>query len=253
MSEISVFEPGGYRFIPGVFQYSGGVGALPGYRIVRVQLLRPLPLSDGFHLIERTLRAAGRPLTAFCACELRSPAPFTESGFREFNESYTITLRQWSLFDGTTNPVARSNVCPMFDPPPTASFHAFAYTEPADMQAPSFIISGSAEAPEGRSNYKDHIIRRGDVTPDGLGEKARYVLGEMERRLAAFSATWRDISAAQVYTVHDIFPLMRGEILARSAAAHGLTWQFCRPPVVDLEYEMDCRRVGAERVIDPVI
>jgi len=36
---------------------------------------------------------------------------------------------------------------------------------------------------------------------------------------------------------------------ARLAARHGLTWQFCRPPVIGLEYEMDCRAVAAERVI----
>ena len=29
----------------------------------------------------------------------------------------------------------------------------------------------------------------------------------------------------------------------------GLTWHFARPPVIDLEYEMDCRRVLREVVI----
>ena len=33
------------------------------------------------------IKARGRPLTAFCACELRSPAPFTDAGFRGFNET----------------------------------------------------------------------------------------------------------------------------------------------------------------------
>jgi hypothetical protein len=28
-----------------------------------------------------------------------------------------------------------------------------------------------------------------------------------------------------------------------------LTWHFARPPVIDLEYEMDCRRVLREVVI----
>ena len=31
-----IFAPGGYRFIPGVFQYSGGAAAEPGYAIERV-------------------------------------------------------------------------------------------------------------------------------------------------------------------------------------------------------------------------
>jgi hypothetical protein len=36
----------------------------------------------------------------------------------------------------------------------------------------------------------------------------------------------------------------------RGAAKAGLTWHFNRPPVVGLEYEMDCRGVRIERVID---
>jgi hypothetical protein len=106
------FDPGGYRFAQGVFQYSAGVAALPGYRIVRMQFRRPVALDEGFRRIEQTIRAAGRPLTAFCACELRSPAPFTEGGFAAFNKIYVGTLERWRIFDGTTNPVARSNVCP---------------------------------------------------------------------------------------------------------------------------------------------
>jgi hypothetical protein len=32
----------------------------------------------------------------------------------------------------------------------------------------------------------------------------------------------------------------------RGAAWHGLVWHFARPPVVGLEYEMDCRSVPLE-------
>ena len=95
------------------------------------------------------------------------------------------TLERWSIFDGTTNPVARSNVCPAIDPPAEPSFHAFAYTELAPDAEPSFVVAGSGEAPEGHGNYRDHIVRLGDVSAAGLREKARFVLGEMERRLSA--------------------------------------------------------------------
>ena len=37
----STFAPGGYRFIPGMFQYSGGVAAEPGFRIERVRFRKP--------------------------------------------------------------------------------------------------------------------------------------------------------------------------------------------------------------------
>src|SRR6186713_2118831 len=95
----ATFAPGGYRFIPAVFQYSGGVAAEPGLEIVRVRFHKPAPLAEGFARIEQVIRAAGRPLPAFCACELRSGAPFTEDGFRAFNEVYAGTLQTWGVYD----------------------------------------------------------------------------------------------------------------------------------------------------------
>ena len=250
MAEVQEFRPGGYRFIKAVFQYSGGVAALPGFRIRRIRFARPAPLADGFQRIEKILQAAGRPLTDFCQCELRSPAPFTEEEFRAFNEIYAGTLFRWSVFDGQTNPVARSNVCPAANPPPEPSFHAFSYTEEATDAAPSFVVAGSGEAPEGHATYHDHIIRLGDISPAGLREKARFVLDEMERRMGALGFTWRDTTAAQVYTVHDLHPFLADEIVKRGAAHAGLTWQYCRPPVVGLDYEMDCRGLPIEEVVN---
>ena len=81
MAEIAIFEAGGYRYIRGPFQYSGGVAAQPGHAIERVRFRERPGIDDGFQAIEAYLTGLGRPLTAFCACELRSPAPFTEEGF----------------------------------------------------------------------------------------------------------------------------------------------------------------------------
>ncbi|HMK81284.1 MAG TPA: hypothetical protein VK438_16630 [Xanthobacteraceae bacterium] len=245
----ATFAPGGYRYIPAVFQYSGGVAAERGFEIVRVRFHRPVPLATGFDRIAEAIRAAGRPLTAFCACELRSGAPFTEDGFRAFNEIYVGTLRQWGLCDGTANPVARSNVCPAIEAPAAPSFHAFCFTLAAPA-APSFVVAGSGEAPEGKASYRDHIVRPGDTSPDAMREKARFVLGEMEARLAALGFAWKDTTATQLYTVQDVHPFLADEIVRRGAASSGLTWHYCRPPVVGLEYEMDCRGVAKESVID---
>jgi enamine deaminase RidA (YjgF/YER057c/UK114 family) len=246
VSEVRIFAAGGYRFINAVFQYSGGVAAEPGHRIVRVRLARALPLAEGLRLAEDTIRSVGRPITAFCACELRSPAPFTEKGFREFNEVYAAKLKAWAIYDGKVNPVARSNVCPALNPPNEPSLYAFAYTEAACADKPTFIVAGSGEAPEGKPNYRDFIVRRGDVTPAGLREKARFVLDTLESRLAALGLAWADTTATQVYTVQDLHPFLADEIVSRGAASAGLTWHYCRPPVVELEYEMDCRGVGLE-------
>ena len=40
----SDFKAGNYRFIPAVFQYSGGAAALPGYEIERVRFDKWVPL-----------------------------------------------------------------------------------------------------------------------------------------------------------------------------------------------------------------
>ncbi len=248
MPQLPVFQDGNYRFIKAVFQYSGGVAAEPGFEIVRARLAAPEPLDRGFATVEAHLKAVGRPLTAFCACELRSPAPFSEQGFLEFNRLYAGTLKRWGIYRDGVNPVARTNVCPAFEPPAEPALYAFSYTVPASAGARgSFIVAGGGEAPEGKPNYRDYIVRRGDASLDGLREKMRYVIAEMERRLSALGFGWKDAISTQAYTVHDIGPLLEAELVRRGATRGGLEWHFARPPVVDLDYEMDVR--GAAREI----
>jgi len=248
------FPTGNYRFIPAVFQYSSGVAAESGFEIERVRFDHLLPLAEGFAQAANYIRASGRPLTAFCACELRSPGAFTEDGFRKFNEHYVKTLAQWGLFDGSINPVARSNVCPEIDPPAEPSFYAFSFTRPSkgtpsSGTTPTFVIAGGAELRGGSGSYPERIVRYRDLSSDGLKEKVRFTVGEMGSRLGAFGFDWKDTTAVQAYSVHDFHPVMSDELVRRGATRSGLTWHFARPPVIDLEYEMDCRRVVCEVVI----
>ena len=241
----------GYRYVPGPFQYSAGVAALPGHIVERVRFANPVPLVEGFQRIEAFLRNAGLKLTALCACELRSPAQFTDAGFIAFNRDYVGTLERWGIVTNDRNPVARSNVCPEIDPPPSPSFHAFCYAAPAAGAPHSFVCAGSGESQEGTEPYREKTIRYGETTPDAIEEKARYVLGVMEKRMAALDGAWSSTTGVQVYTMHDLYPFLGTEIVRRGAARHGLTWHFCRPPVIGLEYEMDCRAVAVERVLLP--
>ena len=249
MAETAIFELGRYRYVRGPFQYSGGVAAEQGYAIERTRFANPQPIEQGFAAIEAHLAAMGRPVTSFCACELRSPAPFTEQGFIDFNRVYVGTLERWGIFKDEENPVARSNVCPEINPPPEPSFEAFSYTVPSAAGVKSFVIAGSAEATEQGANYSERIIRLGETSPDAIREKAKFVLGVMEGRMEALGMGWADVTASQVYTIHDLHPFLADEIVARGAAAAGLTWYYARPPVVQLEYEMDVRGVPVERVI----
>lgn len=250
MPAVQSFAPGGYRFITHAFQYSGGVAAETGFRIERLRFARPVPLADGFDAIEAYLKRLGRPPAAFCACELRSPAQFTEAGFVAFNRLYVQRLERWGIFRDDVNPVARSNVCPEIDPPAAPSFYAFCYTVPSDGDtAPGFVCAGSGEAREGGASYAERIVRLGDHSPDGMREKARFVHGEMERRMAALGFGWEDVTATQVYTIYDVHPFLADEIVRRGAMSAGLTWHYARPPVQGLDYEMDVRGVARELVI----
>src|SRR5260370_2159568 len=162
---IRDFPAGNYRFIPAVFQYSSGAAADSGLEAERVRFERWLPLAEGFAKAAKYIQAAGRPLTSFCACELRSPGAFTEAGFRKFNEHYVKTLAEWKIFDGTSNPVARSNVCPEIDPPGQPSFYSFSFTRPSQGAAPSFVIAGGAQARAGARHYPQPTLRQRHPPP----------------------------------------------------------------------------------------
>jgi hypothetical protein len=245
------FASGGYRYIPAVFQYSGGVAAEAGFRIERVTFRAPVPLAQGFERAAGIIRARGRPLTAFCACELRSPAQFSDAGFKSFNETYCETLAAWGIYEAATktNPVARSNVCPEIGPPPEPCLHAFSFTVLAEGPPTTFVVAGSGEAREGGASYRERTVRWGETGPGAMREKALFVLAEMERRLGLLGYAWANTTATQVYTVHDLYPFLPDAIVSRGAARSGLTWHYCRPPVQGLEYEMDCRGVGCEHFV----
>jgi hypothetical protein len=245
----SDFTAGNYRFIPAVFQYSSGAAADRDFEIERVRFDRLVSLAEGFAQAARYIQATGRPLTSFCACELRSPAAFTEEGFRKFNEHYVKTLAEWGIYDGATNPVARSNVCPEIDPPSEPSFYAFSFTRPLEGATPTFVIAGGAEARGGNGTYPERIVRYRDLSPEGIKEKVRFTVQAMERRLSEFGFGWKDTTGVQAYCIRDFHPVLADELVRRGATRSGLTWHFARPPVIDLEYEMDCRRVMRETVI----
>jgi len=248
MSELIAFPDGNYGFLKGGFPYSQAVRAAGGYTVERARLIRPLPVAQGFAAIDRHLASIGRPRTALCAAELRSAKPFTMGGFVEFNKLYVATLTEWGLFREGLNPVARSNVAPQIDPPSEPSFYAFSYTVPAPGASAGFVVAGSGEWPEG-GRFPDDIVARGDVSPSGLQAKARCVLDAMERRLSGIGAAWNDVTGVQAYTVHDIHAVLSEQILLRAGNGGGLTWHFCRPPIEELEYEMDVRGVAVERVL----
>jgi hypothetical protein len=253
MTTLHRFEAGGFAFLEGGYPYSAGVIALPGFAIRRVRFLRPLAVAQGFECIAAHLAAAQRPLTAFAACELRSPAPFTLDGFRGFNRGYREVLERWGLMHQGLNPVARSNLAPAFDAPSEPVFHAFCYTVALPAGSPSrpadYVVAGSGEWPE-HLDFPEGIVARGDTSPAGLASKAAYVLDTMRARADGLGGDWSRLSGVSVYTVHDIHALLAPLFAARGLLGPGLTWHPCHPPIRELEFEMDVRSVSEEHLLD---
>lgn len=247
MSDVRVFAPGNYRYIKAVFQYSSGIAAEPGFEIERVRFMRPMPLAQAFTAIEAHLKSLGCPLTAFAQCELRSPGQFNDQGFIEFNRQYVQTLERWGIYKDGDNPVARTNVCPVYGSPAEPSMVGFAYTVPnANAKRGSFVLAGGGDARPGAGSYAERIVRYGDTSIEALREKVAFTAGEMERRLKLLGFGWTDAVSTQAYTVNNI-----GHLVAEDLARRGITsinWHYARPPVMGLEYEMDVRGHAREIV-----
>ena len=250
MSDLVPFRAGNYRFLPGGFQYSAAVMADPGYRIERVRFRQLVPLPEAFSRIKKHLESLGRPVTSLCACELRSPAPMSEPDFIAFNRAYVVPLAEWKIFKNDINPVARCNLIPAVNPPSQPTFYSFSYTVPDETSGnPDFISSGAAECPD-RPNYREAIVRRGETSPDALGDKLRFALSDLESRLHRMGLTWACVMNTRLYCVHDLHHLMESELVRRGAMSGGLGWHWVRPPVVDLEIEIDASSVSSEIMLD---
>ena len=239
---------GNYRFLPGIAPYSCGVVSVPDFEIVHVTLRVPVPYLDGFEVIEQHLVAEGRSKQSLCAIELRSPRPFSFEGFAEFNRKYASILEGWGLFVDGMNPVARTNVAPVVDPPSEPMLYGFSYSRPCHLSAsPTFVVAGAGELPEGILE-PEGIIRAGDLSPEGVDLKARFVMDLMERRLEGLGGSWPLVTAIEVYTIHPMERILPEVILKRVGASglHGIRWFYSRPPIVDIEYEMDLRGVRSD-------
>lgn len=249
MSSRLVEHPrGGYRFLPGIAPYSGGVVAAPGFEIVHATLRRPLPYRQGLDRIRAVLDAESRPVDALCGIELRSPRPFSFEGFSAFNKGYAAILEGWGLFVDGVNPVARTNVAPEVGAESEPVLHGFSYTKPSpDGGGTTFVVAGGGELPEGILE-PSAIVRGGDISPEAIAAKAAFVMDLMEARLKGLGHDWDAVNAVDVYTVHPIEPFLRSVLLDRigKAASREIRWYYSRPPIIDIEFEMDLRGVDRE-------
>jgi hypothetical protein len=234
---------GNYRFLPGIAPYSCGVVSSPGFEIVNVTFQRPLAYRAGFERIATWLDEQKRPRTALCAISLRSPRPYSFQGFADFNAEYTAILDRWGVFVAGVNPIARTNVAPVMAPPDEPALYGFSFTRPCPANSPpTAVVAGAGELPEGIL-AREAIVALGDTTPQGLAVKAKFVMDLMENRQRGLGLSWSTATMANVYTAHSILELLPAVLLGRigAAAIHGVHWHFSRPPIEEIEFEMDVR------------
>jgi hypothetical protein len=240
---------GAYRYLPAIDPYSSGVAAEPGYEILGLRFDDPPPVAEGFARLDRELATRGLPASALVGIELRSPTPFSFDGFDSFNGIYRRLLADRGLLEGDVNPIARTNVVPVTGPPAQpVLLSAFVVQPAAGAGGTDFVIAGSGEVdgPLGAEG----IVARGDLSQAGLAAKAAFVLGEMVARLAALGQGPDAPTLINVYTAHELARL--GETLARHLPAvnrSGWVHWMTRPPLVEVEFEMDLRKVSAWRAL----
>jgi hypothetical protein len=133
-------------------------------------------------------------------------------------------------------------------PPAEPSLYAFSHTVKADAAGrPTFVAAGSGELRPGPA-ARASVVRPDETSPDAMREKAAYVMSVMQARLGGLGATWADVTAVGIYTVHPLERFLATEVLGvmGPAAIHGVHWYLAHPPIAGLAYEMDLRGVRRE-------
>ncbi len=243
---------GHYHFLKGIDPYSCGVVADPGYEIIFVTFREAPAWRRGFAVVDAHLKASGRDRAALCSIQLRCPEPYPMDGFVAFNDEYREILKEWDLLRDGLNPVSRTNVAPAYAAPAETLMHAFAYTVPASApnMSPSLVIAGAGELRDGVL-AAEGIVRRGDTSPEAMHDKAAYVMKVMETRLDGLGARWDLLNQINVYTIHPLQGFIEDVVLSRLGPARrmGIHWHHTRPPVQEIEFEMDMRGVHRELIL----
>jgi len=173
------------------------------------------------------------------------------AGFIAFNQKYCALLEDWDMIVDDCNPLARTNVAPVDEAPEETLVHAFSYSEPSEAERPTFVVAGAGELLEG-TLVEDGIVRSGETGQDALVEKARYVVEVMQGRMTGIGASPEFLTTLDVYTAHPLQRILANVITPGlpPAARLGVHWFHSRPPVADIEFEMDMRGVQRELVVD---
>ena len=204
------FPAGNYRFIPAVFQYSSGAAANPGYEIERVRFDKLAAAGRGI-CADRKIHP-GRGQAADVVLRLRAALAGGVHRRGISRISTSTTSRRWrNGACSTARPIrwrAAMSARRSIRRPSRRSMPSRSRAR-ARVRRRAFVIAGSGEVAGGHGSYAERTVRYRDLSPDGLKEKVRFVVGAMESRMGEFGFGWKDATAVQAYTVHDFHPRLR--------------------------------------------
>jgi hypothetical protein len=252
-SDLVANRLGNYRFLPGIDFFSWGAVADPGFEVVRARFRAPPPFAAGWAQLVAHLASLDRPLHALCGLELRQGRRSTMPEFLEFNAAYHALVRESGLLVDERMPLARTKLA-LDGSEPAHTLLGFTYTVPAQTRAasriPTFIVTG---IPDVRDLGPDaQVVAHGDTTLDGLRQKAEFVLGTLTDILQRLGAEWEHVTGVQIYTTHNLQPLIEPVILPAlgEAAMRGIEWHHAQLPVGDGDLEIDVRSTRMELMLD---
>ncbi len=199
-SQLILNVRGGYHFLQGIAPYSSGVITVPGREIVHATLSSPVPWRQGLIGVREYLEQWGLDHFCLCGVELRCPEPHPMSGFIDFNKQYRALLEEWNVLVNEENPIARTNVAPVVNPPNETLLYGFSFVGPSDSSAPTFVVAGGGELPH-RELSDQHIVRFGETSEAALQEKARCVVDIMRTRLDRLGASEQPLSSIRVWNM----------------------------------------------------
>ncbi|MEO6060317.1 MAG: hypothetical protein ABIQ99_00090, partial [Thermoflexales bacterium] len=227
---------GNFNYVPGSGIFCKDVVPHEGYAVAHAVFLDPPPVARAFDAIKAFLAGIGRPIEALCGSELRIPRPLSFDGFDAFNKTWMALLDQYGLrAQGGQTPLGtatRTNVSPEAGAgqPAEPSFFGFSYTVPGRRPGgrKTFVSSGAGELP---GSGRESIIRLGDTSPDGMREKARWVMASLVGRLPGLGVGVEDVTTVNLYCVHPPESYFASEVLASLGARAGLGvhWYYARP------------------------
>ncbi|MBU6361080.1 MAG: hypothetical protein WCL57_17270 [Chloroflexota bacterium] len=239
---------GNFNYVPGHDVYCSDVLPHDGYQVAHATFTQPIALVPAFAAIQTHLAGLGRPITALCGMELRIANALTFDGFGSFNAEYIALLNSYGLRDGNRGTMTRTNVAPEMPAakPKSPSVYGFSYIVPGvRTEHKSFVCSGSGEL---AGSTRETIVKLGDISPEGLREKARWVMQMYDKRLPTLGLSWADVTNVNLYCVHSPMSFFVSEMLDVMGAGAwlGVHWHYTRPPIVEIEFEADVRGTAFE-------